>query len=166
MWQLSNRGAPSLRPHSRVDGSWAALADVRREMADTLQRSLLHGQGRLLGLLDFETLVDRITRGGARHVVCNAADVDEHHGAPAQAGEHGIGVAERVVQRLLGHPEDHQLRLVGELRQAGDRGPADVDASCGEELLGERGERAAQAEVLEHVRPQVPGDPTGVSIRH
>ncbi|WP_067433289.1 family 78 glycoside hydrolase catalytic domain [Nocardioides jensenii] len=28
MWQLSNRGAPSLRPHSRVNGTWAALADV------------------------------------------------------------------------------------------------------------------------------------------
>ena len=28
MWQLSNRGEPSLRPHSRVDGSWAALDDV------------------------------------------------------------------------------------------------------------------------------------------
>ncbi|HET6627013.1 MAG TPA: family 78 glycoside hydrolase catalytic domain [Nocardioidaceae bacterium] len=28
MWQLSNRGAPSLRPHSRVDGGWAALDEV------------------------------------------------------------------------------------------------------------------------------------------
>lgn len=28
MWQLSNRGAPSLRPHSRVNGGWTALADV------------------------------------------------------------------------------------------------------------------------------------------
>src|SRR5690606_27820166 len=29
MWQLSARGEPSLRPHSRVNGSWAALDDVR-----------------------------------------------------------------------------------------------------------------------------------------
>lgn len=28
MWQLSARGTPSLRPHSRVNGSWAALGDV------------------------------------------------------------------------------------------------------------------------------------------
>jgi hypothetical protein len=60
-------------------------------------------------------------------------------------------VSRDVGQRLLRDPEDHQLGRVVEGRQTRHDAAPDVGLDVGEQVRGQRGQRAAQPEVLEHV---------------
>ena len=102
--------------------------------------------------------------GGPRPAMPRPSSATRSDDAVAAALERDLdarraGVPRDVRQALLRDAVDRELGLGRERRQVGGEAALDRDAALVGELARELGQRADEAEVLEHLRPQLLRDP-------